>query len=198
MMAWPPVAKGQSVPGAGVAALRIFLLSLVAPFVAVVLAYLLLRSKVEPWPPEGAPGFPQLLWFSTLLILLVSATSQLALKGVRKDSEPQLRWSMVSATVLAIGFFSTQIIAWSDLWSLHESTEPRLRLFSNTFFILTGFHALHVILGVGLSIWVTVRSFQRRYWSYHHPGVRYHAMVWHFLDGLWIFLFVVLWFGNSK
>ena len=180
------------------AALRLFLVSLIAPFIAVVGAYLVLRAKAPYWPPEGAPPFPDLLWVSTGLILLVSVFTQWALQGVKGDREIATRWGTLLATLCAYGFMVTQSWAWKDLFALHVDAADELRTFTNTFYILTGLHAIHVVGGLLLTTTVCWNAFKRKYWSYHYPGIRYNAMVWHFLDAIWIFLFLVLWLGNSN
>ena len=81
------------------------------------------------------------------------------------------------------------------VWSTaHEI--PKVKMFTATFYILTGLHALHVFGGLVLQAVVTTKGLLGRYWSYHHPGVLYSAMYWHFLDGMWLVLFGVLWLGS--
>ncbi|MCZ6542722.1 MAG: cytochrome c oxidase subunit 3, partial [Planctomycetota bacterium] len=64
------------------------------------------------------------------------------------------------------------------------------------FYVLTGVHALHVIGGLIPLAAVTIRSFRNRYSSTDHAAVRYCAMYWHFLDGVWIVLFATLMLGT--
>ncbi|MFQ5653385.1 MAG: hypothetical protein ACE5GW_01470 [Planctomycetota bacterium] len=53
---WPPLQKGQSYPGAGGLGMAIFLVSLGVLFASSLVAYLVVRSRIDPWPPPEAPG----------------------------------------------------------------------------------------------------------------------------------------------
>ena len=175
--------------------MKVFLLSLVAPFVAVILAYLLLRSRAPKWPPDGAPPLPASLWLSTGIILLASGVVHWSLVAVRNDRPTQARIAMILAVLAGFGFLATQCVAWADLVEMHLLKDPELHMFSSTFYILTGLHGLHVLGGLVLVVIVAVRTFLGCYWSLHHPGVLYNTMYWHFIDGVWIVLFVVLELG---
>jgi heme/copper-type cytochrome/quinol oxidase subunit 3 len=61
-----------------------------------------------------------------------------------------------------------------------------------TFYLLTGLHALHVIGGMVLLGAVTAKAFAGRYSATYHPGVTYAAMYWHFLDVVWLVMFVLI------
>ena len=64
--------------------------------------------------------------------------------------------------------------------------------FATGFYVLTGFHGLHVIVGIGLLITVTVFSFRRRYSTENSFAVDVASTYWHFVDVVWIFLFTIL------
>ena len=191
---WPPIEKGDSLPGAGPLAMRIFIASLVMPFVACILGYLSLRGQADVWPPAGAPELPPILWVSTALILITGALVHWAMVSVRNDREGQTRIALALVLVFGTAFMLCQMSAWADLVEAHEI--PKVKMFTATFYILTGLHALHVFGGLVLQAVVTTKGLLGRYWSYHHPGVLYSAMYWHFLDGMWLVLFGVLWLGS--
>lgn len=175
-------------------AMRIFITSLAMPFGACILGYLSLRSQAPQWPPPDAPVLPEVLWISTSLILVTSILVHWAKVAVRNDRDFQTRIALVSVLVVGGLFLLCQWSAWSDLLHAHEL--PGLRMFTGTFYILTGLHGLHVIGGLAMQLVVTTKGLLGRYWSFHHPGVTYSAMYWHFLDGMWLLLFVVLLVGS--
>ena len=191
---WPPRDKGESVPGAGVFAMRIFIASLSCAFFSLIALYFVLRAQAPEWPPPDAPPLPVSLWVSTALILACSVSIQLALGSVRADEHRQARIGLVVTFVLGVLFMVSQARGWHALRGLHDI--DHVRPFVITFFLLTGLHALHMVGGLFLQAFVTLRAFQGRYWSLYHPGVRYSAMYWHFLDAMWILLFVVLVLGS--
>ncbi len=95
---------------------------------------------------------------------------------------------------LGVGFMVCQGFAWERL--LHIHLLPGLRHYALTFYMLTGLHAIHVVGGLLLMGWVIVQAHRGRYWSYHHPGILYNTMYWHFLGVAWVLLFGVLVVGS--
>ncbi|MGE3163818.1 MAG: heme-copper oxidase subunit III [Planctomycetota bacterium] len=193
---WPPVEKGQSVPGAGPFGMVLFLVSLTVSFLAVLVAYAVFRVRGgSEWLPADKTGLPDLLWVSNGLIVGCSGAAQWALIAVRNDRRTHLLVALVSTLLLALGFTVCQGFAWREI--AREQHLEGMRIYSVTFYLLTGLHALHVIGGFGLQAWVVVRASLRHYWSLFHPGVLYAAMYWHFLGAVWFVLFAVLWSGSQ-
>ena len=75
-----------------------------------------------------------------------------------------------------------------------NATEVRYLLTS--FYVLTGIHAAHIVGGLIPLIIVATRATTGRYTPAYYPGVRYTAMYWHFLDVVWLTLFVTLQLGG--
>jgi cytochrome c oxidase subunit 3 len=85
-------------------------------------------------------------------------------------------------------FLAGQIYEYS-----HLEFGLKTNLFASTFYVLTGFHGLHVLCGIGLITAVLVRSLKKdRYSSEHHFGVEAAELYWHFVDVVWIVLFLIL------
>jgi cytochrome c oxidase subunit 3 len=168
----------------------VFLLSLSVLFLASIIGYLVVRSRAAEWPPPGSPKLPAGLWVSTVIILVSSGTIQSALRSVRRNRLGALIGFMLMTLLLAVVFLVSQAVNWAWLMGIQATTQAELYLF--TFYLLTGLHAAHVIGGVVLLSVVTAKAFRGRYSPRHHPGVRYAAMYWHFLDGVWLVMFVLL------
>jgi len=170
--------------------MRVLLLSLGMLFAATLAGYLWVRGGAETWPPPGMPSLPKGLWLSTALLLASSGTVQWALGGVRRGRLDALRRGLLLTTVLGVAFLVSQTASWFVLAAAEFG--PRLNLYAFTFYLLTALHAAHVVGGlVPLSL-VTARAFKGRYTQGFHPGVEYVATYWHFLDAVWVVLFVVL------
>lgn len=182
---------------AGVFGLRLFIVSLSVLFAASLLAFAIIRVQLTQkflWP-DNLPDLPPLLWLSTAVLAVSSATLQWALVSIRRGEQDSLRIGMALTMVLGAAFLLSQTRCWliwmepiSQQW-LH-SDEYRFALTS--FYILTGLHALHVVGGLAPMAIVTRNAFAGLYSAKHHPGVRYIAMYWHFLGAVWIVLYAAM------
>jgi cytochrome c oxidase subunit 3 len=174
--------------------MKLFLVSLGVLFAASLAAYALVRWQAPAWPPPDAPALPAGLWFSTLLIIVASVTIQRALTAARRDRRGALVRDLALTAAIGLAFLILQGFNWLALYRRIAAAPlpPTARLFPFTFYMLTALHALHVLGGlVHLEI-VLVRARRGRYTARHHAGVEYAAMYWHFLDAVWIIMFVAI------
>jgi cytochrome c oxidase subunit 3 len=138
---------------------------------------------------------PAMLWVSTALILLSSATFEVARRALRRGArEVYQRW-LVASLGLGFGFLVAQLLAWRGLvgQGIYLATNPH----SSFFYLLTGLHALHLLGGImGLSYLM----FRARFGA---AGAKDEAgkqrarvdavgLYWHFMDGLWVYIFALL------
>lgn len=185
----------------------LFLAALGILFAASIAGYLVIRNRAVEWPPADMPPLPAGLWISTIVILISSVTIQAALNGIRKNKQAVLIAGMLITCLLAVVFLVTQVANWAWLVSLNATlknaaamataaeTGSSLKsapMYLFTFYLLTGLHALHVVGGLVLLFVVTARSFRGAYGVERHGGVRFAAMYWHFLDIVWIVMFVLM------
>jgi cytochrome c oxidase subunit 3 len=186
------VGRGPDTLGAGMLGMVLFLVALSMIFAATIFGYFYIRSGTAAWPPPGSPPLPRGLWLSTLLILLVSVAIQWALRSVRRNRQRSVRAALTTTALLAAAFLVNQALNWKAVRAaVVPPDSPALR-YTSTFYILTGTHALHVLGGLILLAVVTYKAFRGAYSSASHPGVRYSAMYWHFLDAVWLILFALL------
>ena len=174
--------------------MRLFVVSLAVPFLVCIVGYAWLRIIAEEWLPAGVRPIPNLFWLSTVLVIGSSLTAHAALHSARHDRVRAIRRWTLSTLLLGVGFMSCQAIAWQELADLHR--DHGVRLFTATFYLLTGLHAVHVLGGLLVQACVTVRAHQGRYWSFHHPGIQFTSIYWHFIDATWLLVFGTLWFGT--
>lgn len=182
--------KSSPIPGAGRMGLYIFLGSLSMLFAASIVGYLVVRFKADSWPPEGMPSLPQGLWISTAFILLCSVAMHVALKAARSGEMERMKTALVTAFALAVLFLTAQAINW--FWMVSLELVATANLYAFTFYMLTGLHAAHVIGGLILHGVVLKNAYAGRYSRANHPGVEYSAIYWHFLDGVWVIMFLLL------
>ena len=184
-----PAQRGGA--AAGKIGMVLFLMALGVLFSASMAGYLVVRTRAAAWPPPGSPRLPGGLWISTLILLLSSATIHLAGGFAREGKKGPLRnWLLVTAG-LGTAFLVSQILNWSHLVNV-QHLPARANLYAFTFYMLSGLHGAHVLGGlVPLGI-TAARAQQGRYTAADHAGVSYLSMYWHFLDVVWLVMFVVL------
>lgn len=175
---------------AGKFGMRLFLAALTMLFGASLIGYLVVRSRAASWPPPGIPRLPAGLWASTVILLLGSITIAWALRSARRDRQELLRAALLITLLLGVLFLASQTLNWFYLVLLH--LPKRANLYAFTFYMLTGLHALHVVGGLILLAYVTVRAHQGRYSPASHAPLAHCATYWHYLDAVWLVLFTVL------
>jgi cytochrome c oxidase subunit 3 len=165
-----------------------FLLSESLMFGGFFTAYLLLRGAAEAWPPEGTEVELLLPTINTIILVSSSFVIHYGDKAIKQDDVKGMRkWYIITAVMGAI-FLAGQAYEYATLgYGLTTN------IFANCFYIMTGFHGLHVFIGILLILGVLWRS--RRpghYSSKKHVGIEMAEIYWHFVDIIWIVLFSLL------
>ncbi len=183
------------VPGAGTLTMYLLVVALSVLFLASIAAFVIVRIMTQAqtgWPPPGFPAMPRTLWLSTIVILACSGAMHWALVCIRRDRPRILVRALAVTFALAILFMILQCVNW---WEIVTASGDHLftgGAYLGGFFVLTLMHALHVIGGLislGVTLWFALRG---RYSRNYYPGVRYNAIYWHFLDAVWLCVFVVI------
>jgi cytochrome c oxidase subunit III len=183
--ATPPVPEAPAVTTALVG-LGAFLAAVAMLFVAFTSAYLARRQ--EPgWPTIILPG---IVWANTAVLLLSSGTFEWARALLRRGDRLGLRRGLGGTAALGAVFVLGQVQAWRELAArgIFLASSPH----SAFFYLLTGVHGLHLLGGMAALGVVLARARQNRYTPREHAGVTLCALYWHFMDGLWLYLFVLL------
>jgi cytochrome c oxidase subunit 3 len=140
----------------------------------------------EQFTPMGAWGIPAL---NTLLLLSSGVTVTWAHWGMLKNDRSQLIWGLVMTIALGTAFLGFQIYEYA-----HAYSELNLKLtmgaYGATFFMLTGFHGFHVTMGTIMLIVILFRSVAGHFRPEHHFGFEGVAWYWHFVDVVWLLLFI--------
>lgn len=172
-------------------------------FAALTSAYVFRSTRVQQeWQ---AFSVPPMLWVSTLLILLSSATFEAARRAEQRGRYGSYRRWLLASLLLGFGFIVSQLLAWRELvgQGIYLATNPH----SSFFYLLTGLHALHLLGGIlGLSylafrargeivaasgVGSGVAGAGRRERK-RRASVEAIGLYWHFMDGLWVYLFALL------
>ncbi|MDE0960035.1 MAG: cytochrome c oxidase subunit 3 [Planctomycetota bacterium] len=185
----------QPVPSPDVArmGMNLFLLSLAILFGASIIAIVIVRGNNPAWG-ENAPKIPDLAWLSTAVMLLVSLISQVGLMAVLKDRMRVFTISMVLVMALGFLFLYLQDQVWNRMLSSGESQSfsASTSLHGWSIYALGLLHAFHIAGGLIFQGYVTTHAILGGYWSLHCQQVRLVNQYWHFLDAIWIGLFVFL------
>lgn len=147
------------------------------------------------WPPLGietidAWGVPLL---NTIILLSSGATVTWAHHAIVCGDRQNAIVALFTTIVLAVFFTFLQGVEYVDAtFTISDS------VYGSTFFLATGFHGLHVIIGTIFLIIGTVRLIQHHFTKQHHFGFEAAAWYWHFVDVVWLFLFVVIYWWGGK
>ena len=169
--------------------MMLFLLSESLIFISFFIAYTALRLSTPNWLPPGISG-PQPSAFvviNTIVLLSSSVVIQLAERALSRRHLKRFRVLWFTTALMGAYFLIGQAIEWHNLdFGLQSG------LVGATFYILTGFHGLHVFSGVTLQGLMFARSFQPGNYDNGYFGVSAATLFWHFVDGLWMILFSLL------
>lgn len=136
--------------------------------------------------PMGAWGLPAI---NTLLLLTSGATITWAHWGLYKNKRSQLVIGLALTVALGIAFLACQAIEYYEAYT-HYQIKLDGGIYGSTFFMLTGFHGAHVTLGTIMLITILLRSTKGHFSSEKHFAFEAVAWYWHFVDVVWIILFI--------
>ncbi len=164
-------------------------------FGALIVAYLLYQHPAAG-PTASALDVPRTALFS-LALWASSGTAVLAELRLRRDDARGFRWLIVLTIVLGLVFLYGQATEFRALYADHVTLGRNI--FTSAFFTLTGFHALHVTLGVIALCVVAALGFRGDVGRGRgHAGVTTVATYWHFVDAVWIVIFTVVYLGSLR
>jgi cytochrome c oxidase subunit 3 len=151
-------------------------------------AYFTLRSAATgPWPPEGVDLGIVVSGLFTLLLVLSSGTMQLGVRAVESGRVTYFRRWVLLTLLLAGAFIANQAREWATL-DFHADSHA----FGSAFYVMTGFHGLHVVGGMFAMVVLLLRTSDRRFGASDTPSVEVVSYYWHFVDVVWIALWATL------
>ncbi|MCU1468462.1 MAG: cytochrome c oxidase, subunit [Actinomycetia bacterium] len=162
-------------------------------FVILLGAYFFLRASAPQWPPGGIPApelkltvpFSFVLWGSSLPVFYAEA-------AIRRGSQRGLRVGLLVSAVMGAAFLGFTLKDFADLtfgW--------RDNAYGSMFYTIVGLHALHVFVGLCMSVVVQIKAWQGKFSATRHISVEVFSLYWHFVDVVWVFVFASLFLSEA-
>lgn len=158
--------------------------SIIMMFAGLTSAYIVKRQQ----PNWTSFNMPVIFWYSTGVMLLSSLTIQMSLRAFKNREMGKYRRLITLTALLGIVFIGMQVIGFSQLWN--SGIKLAGAGAGQFLYIITGLHALHVIGGVIALLVMFFRAFSSRSRNYNAVPVEVASTYWHFVDLLWIYLFI--------
>ena len=165
--------------------------SILMLFVALTSSYIVRSASAPDWHPVA---MPKILWLSTALIIVSSLTIEIARKSLKQHrDEAYTRW-LLNTAILGAGFVVAQLMAWRILvkQGVYLANNP----YSSFFYLFTAAHGVHLLGGLVALTFLTVRTRRKRETIVgelkREGGSDAVAIYWHFMDVLWVALFLLL------
>jgi len=139
---------------------------------------------------------------NTLVLLGSSLTMALAVRGAQQGNRRDQVLFLILTIALGLVFLGVKGLEYTHKFEQHLVPGPHFRmegphgnsaqLFFSFYFAMTGVHALHMVVGVGLLAWLLVNALRGTYSAEYFTPVEVSGLYWHFVDVVWIFLFPTL------
>ncbi|WP_363349861.1 cytochrome c oxidase subunit 3 [Methylocystis echinoides] len=153
------------------------------------------------WPPKGVEVLSpwKLPLLNTVILLTSGATLTWAHHGLLHNDRDQLKKGLIATIALGLLFTAIQgyEYAHAPFAFSFDPAHPAATNYGSTFFMATGFHGFHVIVGTLFLIVCLARAFKGHFKPDQHLGFEFAAWYWHFVDVVWLFLFFCIYvWGN--
>jgi cytochrome c oxidase subunit 3 len=177
----PKIATQKILLGLGIASIMMLFAGLTSGYIV--------RQAEGRW---AYFDIPTAFYVSSAFILLSSVTMHLGLQAAKKDKLQDVKRYLIITLGLALAFVFTQFLGWNELVKNGVYFVDRNTPSGSFFYVITGLHLAHVAFGILGLIVTSAKSIRERYNSNNYLGISLCAIYWHFLDALWIYLFVFL------
>ncbi len=139
---------------------------------------------------------------NTAVLICSSLTMAFAVRSAQLNQRKRLVGFLILTIILGSAFLGIKAVEYSH--KIHEHHVPGAsfvfegphsggaELFFSFYFAMTGLHALHMVIGIGLMVWLIVKAQRGRFSSEYHAPVEMAGLYWHFVDIVWVFLFPLL------
>ncbi len=137
--------------------------------------------------------------FNTIVLIISSVTVVLAIHSIQNDRQERTIFYLVLTILLAVTFLVVKYFEYHHKFELGQlpgkyytydgivGTNPHV--FFSIYFLMTGLHGLHVLIGIGLITWIVVRTAKDHFSSDYYTPLENVGLFWHLVDMIWIFLF---------
>jgi len=171
--------------------LWVAIVSIIMIFAGLTSAYFISTNR-EDWVSFNLPVAFKV---STLLIIASSVFFILAKKAIINDSKSQTSLFLTLSLVLGIGFVISQFMGFKELVAAGlYFTGQQSNIASSFIYVITVTHLVHVIAATAVLVFVVVKQFKGAYSKANYLGIELGSIFWHFLDILWVYLFLFFYF----
>lgn len=135
---------------------------------------------------------------NTAVLLFSSFTAALAVDAAQHGDNKRVSKNLIVTIICGFIFLIIKSIEYTSKYHHGlfpggaEFAKPEYKMFFGLYFTMTGLHALHVVIGMGLLTWVLRKSLKNRFSGKYYTPVEVGALYWHLVDLIWIYLFPLL------
>jgi cytochrome c oxidase subunit 3 len=182
----------------------VFLVTEIMFFGGLFMAYLLYRWA-NPDAFQEASAHLNKFWgaVNTIVLIVSSLTMAMAVRAAQTSAKPKtLVFWLVSTMVFGTTFLGVKVVEYTDKFTHHLVPGPNFQwpgqypqgaeIFYSLYFCMTGLHAVHMIIGLGLMAVIAVMAWRGKFDADYYTPVEISGLYWHFVDIVWIFLFPLL------
>ncbi|OAN63980.1 cytochrome C oxidase subunit III [Balneola sp. EhC07] len=182
----------------------VFIVNEILFFGGLFCAYIVFRA----WHPDlftQAATELNTVWgaVNTLVLIGSSLTVAMAIRSAQKNQIKGLQINLLITIALACVFLLIKYFEYShklhigiwpgaELYTYEGIDHPLAHVFFSIYYVMTGIHAIHIIVGIGLMIWIYIRAKKNEFGSEYYTPVEMVGLYWHLVDVIWIFLFPLL------
>jgi heme/copper-type cytochrome/quinol oxidase subunit 3 len=179
----PPVHRGKF-------AVWLFLATEVMFFTGLIGTYIVLRMGSSTWPDPADRLAVNITALNTFLLICSSATMVKAVeRSMNGDKRGLIAW-LAATVVIGASFVSIQAYEYGVL--IHDGNTPDVDIFWSTFYAMTGFHGLHVTVGVLWNLVILLAAMFDKIPQQKYMRVELAGLYWHFVDLVWVLLFTIV------
>ena len=194
-----------------------FLLTEIMFFGGLFCAYLVYRASYYQAFVEGSQKMNITLGaINTAVLICSSLTMALAVRAVQTGkSKGAIALLLLLTMLFGFGFLGIKAVEYHEHWENHEfpgphfhfqtenpahpATDPvHTEIYFSLYWAMTGLHALHMIIGIGLVTWILIVAMRSGYGPSYYSPVENVGLYWHFVDLVWIYLFPMLYLISKK
>ena len=186
----------------------VFIVNEILFFGGLFCAYIVFRSWYPDLFQQAAYELNAVLGGINTVVLIGSSLSvAMAIRAAQTDNIKGLRINLIITILLACVFMAIKAYEYNHKFHLgifpgayynpapevlEHLSHPKANVFFSIYYMLTGVHALHVLIGVGLMVWLYIRAGKGHFGSEYYTPVEITGLYWHLVDLIWIFLFPLL------
>jgi cytochrome c oxidase subunit 3 len=192
----------------------LFLLTEIMFFGGLFCAYLVYRATYYQAFVEGSQTMN--IWLgatNTVVLICSSLTMALAVRCAQTDNRKLMIVLLIITMLFGLAFLGIKAIEYHEHWTHHQFPGPNfsfpqaeaagvnphnVSIYFSLYWAMTGLHALHMVIGVGLVLWITFTAARGIYSADYYSPVENVGLYWHFVDLVWIYLFPLLYLISKK